>query len=283
MQIAVERRPTLLLIIVLALLFLLMSASTRTRVLGETRTLFERTVMTSFSFVPRTVNWLGQNVVDMYHGYLDMRRAVRQNVRLRRELAELTQENIELRSASDQTARLRELLSYTERTSNPTTMAKIVMLDTAGRFKSMILDRGSTDGVEVNDSVVDPAGLVGRVVLTTNELAKVQLIIDTNSAAGCMIERTRRQGVIRGDGRGALHLLYVPALSDVVAGDEIVTSGTDGIYPAGIPVATVAEVREGSDLFKEIICAPQVDFWTLQEVLILHTRKIPPEVVRYSP
>ncbi len=283
MQIAVERRPTLLLIIVLGVLFLLMSTSTRTRVVGETRTLFERTVMSTFSFVPRSVNWAGQNVADAYHGYLDMRRAVAENIRLRNKVADLTRENLELRQSSDDLGRLRGLLGYSEQLTLKTSLARIVMLDTAGRFKSMILDRGSDDAVEINDSVVNASGLIGRVVLTTDELAKIQLITDTNSAVGCRIERTRREGVIRGDGQGALNLLYIPGLSDVVKGDRIVTSGTDGIYPAGIPVATVLEVSEGTDLFKNIRCAPLVDMSRLEDVLILHTRKIPSEVVRYTP
>src|SRR5688500_18273208 len=100
MQVAVERRPTLLLVIVLAVLFLLMSISQRTRVVGETRTLFERTVMTLFSPVPKAVNEVGQAGLDIYHGYLDMRREVAENVRLRRRIAEMTTENLMLRRSN---------------------------------------------------------------------------------------------------------------------------------------------------------------------------------------
>src|SRR6185436_18130640 len=96
MQVVIERRPTLFLIVVLALLFVLMSASTQTRYLGQTRTLFERTVMTIFSPVPKAVNWIGQTTSDMYHGYLDMRRAVNENLELRRQIADLTTRNLKL-------------------------------------------------------------------------------------------------------------------------------------------------------------------------------------------
>ena len=80
----IPRRPTLLFIVVLSLLFILMSLSSRTRYIGETRTMFERSVMTVFSPVPRTVNWIGQTTDDIYHGYLDMRRSVAENVDLHR-------------------------------------------------------------------------------------------------------------------------------------------------------------------------------------------------------
>ena len=85
----VPRRPTLLFIVVLGLLFILMSLSSRTRYIGETRTMFERTVMTIFSPVPKLVNWVGRNTSDTYHGYLDMRHAVNENLDLHRKVAQL--------------------------------------------------------------------------------------------------------------------------------------------------------------------------------------------------
>jgi rod shape-determining protein MreC len=131
--------------------------------------------------------------------------------------------------------------------------------------------------------VMNANGLVGRVVLTTRDMAKIQLIVDQNSTVGTLVERTRRQGVIRGDGRGGLRMDYVPALTDVARGDLVVTAGIDGIYPKGIPVGVVAEAEEGRDLFKRVTVAPAVDFGTLEEVIILHTPKIPAEVARYQP
>lgn len=283
MQVAVERRPTLLFVIVLAVLFLLMSTSQRTRVVGETRTLFERTVMTLFSPVPKTVNSVGESALDIYHGYVDMRREVAENIRLRRQLAELTNENIMLRRSSGDLARMRSILSYSEQFTMPTTLAEVIMLDTSGRFKSAILDRGSDHGVEVNDVVVHPSGLVGRVILTTKDLSKIQLVVDKGSAAGVLVERSRRQGVASGGDNGLLRIGYVPNLSDVSVGDSILTAGIDGVYPKGIPVGRVVGAEEGQDLFKQVVAQPSVDFGGLEEVIILHTRKIPPEIVRYEP
>ncbi len=283
MQVAVERRPTLLFLIVLAVLFLLMSASTRTRVLGETRTMFERTVMTIFSPVPKAVNYVGQNAEDIYHGYIDMRRAVDDNLRLNREVTRLTNENLGLRQSATDLSRMRSLLGYSEQFAMPTLLANVIMLDTASRFKSVILDRGSDHGVEVNDAVVNAQGLVGRVVLTTRDLSKVQLIVDQHAAVGSMLDRTRRQGIVRGNGGGGVEMYYVPSLTDVAVGDSIVTAGIDGIYPKGLSVAVVTEVSEGRDLFKKIVVAPTVDFGKLEEVIILQTRKIPPAVARYQP
>jgi rod shape-determining protein MreC len=281
----IPRRPTLLFIVVLGLLFVLMSASRRTanRYIGETRTLFERTVMTIFSPVPKAVNWVGGSVEDMYHGYLDMRRAVNENLQLHRKVASLTAENLKLRQTESDLRRLRSLLGYSEQFSMNTSLAHVLMLDTSTRFKSIIIDRGSGDGVDVNDAIVNANGLIGRVVLTTKDIAKVQLVTDTNCSVGSLIERTRRQGVLRGDGYRAAELHDVASLADVQRGDRILTAGIDGIYPKGIPIGVVTKAEQGPNLFKQIIVQPSVDFAQIEEVIVIHTRKIPPAVVGYAP
>ena len=156
----IPRRPTLLLIVVLSLLFVLMSLSSKTA-LGETRTLFERTVMTLFAPVPKVVNWIGSSAADMYHGYLDMRRSVKENLQLRRKVDQLTTDNLRLRQSESDLSRLRGLLGYSEQFTMKTTMAEAIMLDISSRFKSIILDRGSAAGIEVDDDrrrAVDPLG-----------------------------------------------------------------------------------------------------------------------------
>lgn len=279
----IPRRPTLLFIVVLSLLFVLMSFSSQTRYVGETRTMFERTVMTIFSPVPKFVNWVGGTAQDIHHGYLDMRRAVNENVELRRKVGSLTTENLKLRQSEGDLKRLRALLAYSESFDMKTSMAQTIMLDTAGRFKSIVIDQGSDDGVQVNDVVANANGLIGRVVLTTKDLAKVQLLTDNNSSVGSLIERTRRQGVIRGNGATIVQLSDIPSLADVQPGDRIMTAGIDGIYPRGIPVGTVVRAEAGQSLFKNVTVKPAVDFGSIEEVIVIHTRKIPPAVVRYAP
>jgi rod shape-determining protein MreC len=281
---AIPRRPTLLFILVLAMLFVLMSLSSRTRYVGETRTMFERSVMTIFAPVPKVVNWVGSSASDMYHGYLDMRHAVQQNLELHRKVDELTTKNLTLLQSEGDLERLRTLLGYSERFAVPTKMAEAVMLDISGRFKSLIIDRGSSAGIDVDDAVVNANGLIGRVVLTTKDMAKVQLVTDSNSSVGVLIERTRRQGVLRGDGAGGAQLYDIPATgADVRPGDSVLTAGIDGIYPKGIPAGVVTKVEKGQALFMTITVKPTVDFASIEEVIVLQTRKIPGEVVRYSP
>ena len=283
MEDVIRSRPTLLFFIVLALLFLVMSRSSQTRYVGETRTMFERTVMTIFSPVPKTVNYLGRSTSDMYHGYLDMRRSVNENFELHRKVADLTTKNLKLQQSDADIRRIRTLLGYSEQLDMPTTLASAIMLDTSGRFKSVVLDRGSDAGIEVNDAVVNANGLIGRVVLTTKDMSKVQLVTDGNCSVGSLVDRTRRQGVVRGDGGGGAQMYDVPSGADVVPGDAVLTAGIDGIYPKGIPVGTVVKADKGQDLFKTIVVTPAVDFGSIEEVIVIHTRKIPAPVVRYAP
>ena len=279
----IPRRPTLLFIVVLSLLFVLMSLSSRTRYVGETRTMFERSVMTIFAPVPKVVNWVGTSASDMFHGYLDMRHSVTENLELHRKVDQLTTENLTLRQSEGDLRRLRGLLGYSEQFTMPTTMAEAVMLDISGRFKSIVIDRGSSAGIDVDDAVVNANGLIGRVVLTTKDMAKVQLVTDNNCSVGVLIERTRRQGVLRGDGADGAQLYDIPSLADVRPGDSVLTAGIDGIYPKGIPVGVITKAEKGQDLFKNIAVKPSVDFRSIEEVIVLQTRKIPGEVVRYSP
>jgi rod shape-determining protein MreC len=75
----------------------------------------------------------------------------------------------------------------------------------------------------------------------------------------------------------------IPALADVVVGDVVSTAGIDGIYPKGIPVGRVIRTDQGKSLFKAVWLLPAVDFSSIESVIVLHTKKIAPEVVRYTP
>jgi rod shape-determining protein MreC len=283
MQSAVERRPTLLLVLVLGALFIMMSGSSRTRPSGEDPTLLGRTTLAILSPIPRTVarasTWFG----DIYYGYIDLRRAAAENSLLKRRLAQLAAENVQLRGASGEVSRMRELLGYAESLKTPATFGRILMVDTAGTFKSIVIDRGAAHGVAVNDPVVNADGLIGRVVLTTSDVSKVQLIVDSGSSVGITFERTRRQAIARGTDGMDLDVAFVPAKSDVAVGDRALTGGIDGIYPKGIVVGTVADVMDGADLFVRVTVTPAVDFARMDDVIILSAPKLDPEVRGYAP
>jgi len=118
---------------------------------------------------------------------------------------------------------------------------------------------------------LSPSGVVGRVILPSARASKVQLLIDRNAAAGAIIERSRAQGVVVGAGGETLRMDYVPGTADVKAGDLVVTSGIDGIYPKGFVIGTVETVERGPGSYHEIRVSPAVDFSRLEEVLVVLT------------
>lgn len=176
-----------------------------------------------------------------------------ENAALRAEVTALQVRLHGLREAALERDRLKALLGAQASPPEGTRPARIVVVETAGPFQSAILDRGRADGVEAGGAVVGEAGLLGRVVAAGERGARVQLLSDRTAATGILLPRTGRAAVARGDGASGTALQYVPAIADVAVGEEVVTSGTDGVYPRGLLVGKIAAVRRpGASLFLEL-------------------------------
>ena len=165
-----------------------------------------------------------------------------------------------LREAGLERDRLVKLLGAQPSPPEGTRPARIVVVETAGPFQSALLDRGRDDGVLPGGAVVGETGLLGRVVAAGERTARVQLLSDRTAATGILLPRTGRAAVARGDGSSGAGLQYVPAIADVAVDDEVVTSGTDGVYPRGLHVGRIAAVRRpGASLFLELPVALSAD------------------------
>jgi rod shape-determining protein MreC len=173
--------------------------------------------------------------------------------------------------------RLAAALAYTPQVPGRLRPAEVVYLDHSSWLRTLILHLGDL-AARVDQPVVTPDGLVGRVVEVTGPYAKVQLVTDRAAAASAVIARTRRQALVRGDGE-LLELDFVPLQASVMPGDRVLTAGTDGIYPRGIPIGTVVEVGDEGELFREIRVAPAVDFAFLDRVYLLEREPIPEELL----
>jgi rod shape-determining protein MreC len=122
--------------------------------------------------------------------------------------------------------------------------------------------------------VITPAGLVGRVVWPSAHAATVQLIVDKSAAAAVIVESSRAQCVVLGNGDGTLRLDYLAASAAVQPGDRVVTAGVDGVYQKGIVVGYVERVG------RIVILRPAVDFTSLESVLIVVDPAPPPTPAR---
>jgi rod shape-determining protein MreC len=206
----------------------------------------------------------------LWTGYIALRDVNAENESLRRELQTLQVKLQEERAQAQRSDSLRQLLDLRQRAELETTAAEIIAAGASPEFRTMTIDKGSSDGLKPDMAVISPAGVVGRVILPSARAAKVQMLIDRNAAAGALIERTRAQGVIVGQG-DTLRMEYVPGTADVQEGDLVVTSGIDGIYPKGFAIGTVETVARGPGTYHQIAVRPAVDFSRLEEVLVVLT------------
>jgi rod shape-determining protein MreC len=210
--------------------------------------------------------------------------------RLRVEAERWRQEAIQYRQAFEDRRTLQELLDYRSAPAYPADyrhVATAVLGHPPSPFQQQIVvAAGSNDGVQVNDPVVSPAGLVGRVTNVTATTAQVTLLTDTSSAVSALDLNTNAAGLVLGGGPGsALAMDNVEKRYVVEPGDEIVTEGSQrgkwpSLYPTGIPIGRVTFVGQSdTDQFKRIQVEPAVDFGTLRSVLVL----VPKERQELSP
>jgi len=204
----------------------------------------------------------------------------RENAVLRHQVDELRFDLLRLYRVQGEVERLEEATAYQGGHSGPFLIADVVYADTESWLRSLIVHvSGGTP--QVDQPVVTPDGVVGRVIVVAGAYAKVQLITDRSASVGAMIERNRRQGLVEGGPSGELLLELVPLHEEVLSGDRVVTSGTDGIFPRGLVLGTVQSVTPSGGLFHHIEIDPAVNPQQVDQVYLLPTES-PPETLRDS-
>ena len=170
-------------------------------------------------------------------------------------------------------ARLRKLLGLREQATTPAQAAE-VLYDAADPYtRKVIIDIGLTQGVEAGSPVIDESGVLGQVTRVHPFVSEVTLVIDRDHAIPVLNTRTGARSVAYGDpstGGGSLELRFMAGNSDVQKGDLLTTSGVDGVYPPGLPVATVDNIERRADsAFARIHCAPQALVLGARHVMVL--------------
>lgn len=193
-----------------------------------------------------------------------------ENKELKRKVDALSSENSRYRELLATHERLKELLQFKDAINRPALAAQVIGRDPTGWFKSIVIDKGERAGLRLNMPVVNASGVVGKIVSVSPNYAKVLLIIDPNSAVDCLIQRSRDRGIAKGVSTEICKLDYVVQSSDVAIRDMVVTSGLGGVFPKGLPVGKITEVKEvPGELFKNIRLRPAVDFSKLEEVMVI--------------
>jgi len=199
----------------------------------------------------------------VWDGYIALVGVRADNERLNKEVSDLRVQIQQERAVSQTADRLRALLDLRGRVAWKTVGSEVIGGSVSPDFLSIVVDRGSGAGIRHDMPVMTPAGLVGRVVWASVNAATVQLIGDKSAAAAVIVEPSRAQGVVLGNGDGTLRLDYVAASAAVQPGNQVVTAGTDGVYQKGIVVGYVERIG------RTVIVRPAVDFTSLESVLIV--------------
>ncbi len=200
--------------------------------------------------------------------------ALRQrNSELERQIASIQAEVIELREIASDYDRLAGLLNYTRtREDFNTLLADVIGLEQQGLIRSLIISRGSRDGVRVGMPVITELGLVGRVYAVSANISQIQLITDQNSYISARLQSSRSEGTVQGRGliTGNLRMLYIPIDSTITEGDLVVTSGLGGNFPPDVVIGQVtSKQRLEFELSQQAEVRSFVDFTTLEAVLVV--------------
>ncbi|MDH4227487.1 MAG: rod shape-determining protein MreC [Deltaproteobacteria bacterium] len=245
----------------------------------------ERIVGTVILAVSRPIQQVssstGSAIAGVWNGYIYLIGLRDENAGLKNKVDELTAENNALKETLIHAKRAEELGIYSRGLQEQTTAtvtADIVAFSGlnlgGGWARTFLVNKGIKDGIDTDMAVVTPEGVIGRVVEVTRSTSRVLLLTDPRSNIDVTIQRTRVKGVVEGDNTGALRLNYVKMLDDAAKDDVVITAGLAGIYPKGLIVGKVAEVRESEDkFFKNIIVNPAADITKIESVLIITSRQ----------
>jgi rod shape-determining protein MreC len=213
---------------------------------------------------------------DAVRGSLDF---LTSGYQLRTENAALQASNLKLSLIASQTAQLeaenrhlRDLLQLAQRPGMQATPSEI-QYDARDPFtQKVIIDQGTRAGIQLGAPVVSEGGVLGQVTRIYALQAEVTLITDKDQAIPVQVVRTGLRSVIYGTPRGeALDLRFVPSSADLQVGDQLVTSGLDGVFPPGLPVAKVAQIDHQADTaFARVICTPVAQIHGPRQLLVLH-------------
>ena len=220
-------------------------------------------------------SWSIHKVKAAWGGYIGLRHTHQENIELRRQLAQLQIENAQLQGRAAEADRLAILLQFREaHASAPMLAARVIGASPDSASHILFLDRGSRDGVKRDMGVITPDGVVGKILAVFPGTSQVLLLSDKDSGVGALLATTRTQGPVRGSGEPLLDMEYVSKDEKVAAGDAVLTSGEDRIFPKDLPVGRVVQTHpDPRTPFLVIRVQPAAHLDQLEEVLILLTRQ----------
>ena len=190
------------------------------------------------------------------------------NIQLEAELAVARARIQELSEKASEADRLEALLQFKSQSPYKSVAARVIAASPADGQGTVVIDRGQDAGIAVDLPVITPEGVVGKVSAVYAHTAQVLLVTDPTCGVGCLLEESRIQGILKGGGQGLCDLHYVMDDQKVSAGEAVITSGLDQVYPKGLLVGHVVRSEPGN-IYLHITVKPAAYLNRLETVLVL--------------
>lgn len=278
--------PSLLarLVFFVMLSLILMAVDTRFKYVAEVRQVLSAVIypLQKLANIPITIY---DNVSEFFFSH----HLAGENAELRQQKL-FDQEQLQrLQAMEAENAHLRELLDAAQRVEGKALMAEILHIPRDPFNRKIMLDKGSQSGIQPGQVVVDDAGVVGQVTRNYPWVSEVTLITDKDHSVPVQVVRNGLRSVVSGTGKDdTLELRYMAGNTDIQEGDSLVTSGIDGVYPPGLPVAVVSRIeRNPTYVFARVTCIPVAGVGNHRQLLILSmlppAPEIPAEAIEMKP
>ncbi|TET70331.1 MAG: rod shape-determining protein MreC [Candidatus Aminicenantes bacterium] len=260
------------LVVLTALIFFQLILISTQVPLGYGENYFEKAVFSVFSPVQHGILSLFRSIGEFWENYFYLQNVQSQNRKMKDEMFFLRQENNLLRNALENLRSAKEIEESLLRLHENILVAQVIGFDASNFFKSAVINKGSLDGLRKDMIVLDKNGsLVGRII---NPIAlkesRVQLITDNESGVGVFSQSKEVMGILSGDDKGYCFLEYIHVTTeDIYEGEDIITSGKDGLFPSGIKVGKIVSITTSTSLFKQVKVEPYFDIRDLDQVAVI--------------
>jgi rod shape-determining protein MreC len=216
------------------------------------------------------VSFVVRGVKTSFNTYVLLTGKEAENRELIRKISELEQKNNSYAEAVRENERLKKILQLSSERSDYITTAKVIARDPTNWFQTLWINKGKKEGITKNMVAVAFAGPVGRIQRVFEGGASIVLITDVNSSVAVRLQKSRIEGILEGRGDNTCYLKYISKEVNVETGEKLITSGLDGIYPPGLLIGYVSDVKvDEADMFQSIEVSPLQKLSAVEEVAIL--------------
>ncbi|MGC8659083.1 MAG: rod shape-determining protein MreC [Desulfomonilaceae bacterium] len=231
---------------------------------------FVTIIYSVFKPFQQTVSFFEGKTNNLLKSYIWLVGVSKKNDELTEEVRKLRTEIVSLKEKELENRRLKRVLELKNRLDFPTVVAQVIGQDASGFFRTVLINKGSDEGVLPDMAVTVPEGIVGKINRSSATMAQVIMITDPSMSVDCRIERTRDRGLLTGSYSNSCLLQFVNKEADLKSQDIVVTSGLDGIFPRGLVVGTLQSVRLSEHgLFQEAVVNPSAKLSEIEEVIVI--------------